>query len=85
MLEAIGLVAGLNDVAMMRQPIQRCRGQLGIFEHATPLGEGQIGGGDDAGSLSMLSSTLLDDWGLAPMDAENVRDLLEIIDDWVNQ
>ncbi|VUX54864.1 Putative insertion sequence ATP-binding protein y4pL (fragment) [uncultured Woeseiaceae bacterium] len=29
----------------------------------------------------MLSSTLLDDWGLMPMNAEMRRDLLEILDD----
>jgi len=28
---------------------------------------------------------ILDDWGLAPMNGEDVRDLLEIIDDRVNQ
>ncbi len=29
----------------------------------------------------MLSRTLLDDWGLAKLSAENRRDLLEIIED----
>ena len=28
---------------------------------------------------------ILDDWGLAPMNGEDLRDLLEIIDDRVNQ
>ena len=40
LLEAIGLVAGLDDVAMVRQPVQQCRSQLGIAEYATPLREG---------------------------------------------
>ncbi len=29
----------------------------------------------------MLSTTLLDDWALAPIDAARARDILEILDD----
>ena len=29
----------------------------------------------------MLSSTLIDDWGLAPFSAENRHDLLEVLED----
>ena len=29
----------------------------------------------------MLSTTLLDDWGLAPLTSQQGRDLLEIVDD----
>ena len=42
LLEAIGLVAGLGDVAIMCQSIQHRRGQLGVNEHATPLGEAAV-------------------------------------------
>jgi DNA replication protein DnaC len=33
----------------------------------------------------MLSSTLLDDWGLAPFNAEQRRDMLELLDDRYGQ
>jgi len=36
-------------------------------------------------SRVMLSSTLLDDWGLAPLTPEGRRDLLEILDDRHNR
>lgn len=36
-------------------------------------------------TLAKVDLLILDDWGLAPMNAEDVRDLLEIIDDRVNQ
>ena len=38
-------------MAMMREPIQECRGQFGIDEHIAPFWEGEIGGDDHAGSL----------------------------------
>ena len=42
--EAIGLVAGLDDVAVVGQVVQQRRGHLGIAEHAGPLDERQVGG-----------------------------------------
>ena len=35
--EAIGLVAGLHDVAVMREPVEQCRGHLRIDEDSLPL------------------------------------------------
>ncbi len=37
--EPVGLVAGLDDVAVVREPIQQRRGHLGVAEHAGPLRE----------------------------------------------
>ena len=39
-LEAMGFVARLNDVAVVRQPIQQRRGEFGIAEHTAPFREG---------------------------------------------
>ena len=45
------LVAGLHDMAVMRQPVEQRRGHLGVAEHARPFGEGQIGRDHHAGVL----------------------------------
>ena len=42
--EAVGLIAGFNDVAVMGEPVQQCRGHLGITEDSGPLGKRQVGG-----------------------------------------
>ena len=49
--ESPAVVAGLDDVAVMGQPIEQCRGHLGVAEHAGPFSEGEIGGDDDGGAL----------------------------------
>jgi hypothetical protein len=41
-LEAPTIIAGLDDVAMMRQAIQHGGGHPGIAEYQRPIGEGQI-------------------------------------------
>src|SRR6187397_2946575 len=40
--EAVALIAGLDDVAVMRQPIEQGGRHLGVAEHARPLGEVQV-------------------------------------------
>ncbi|MNW08070.1 hypothetical protein D3C71_2047830 [compost metagenome] len=52
--EAVGLVAGLDDVAVMGQAIQQRSGHLGIAEHRGPLRERQVGGDHHAGVLVQL-------------------------------
>ena len=49
--EAVGLIAGFNDVAVMGEPVQQCRGHLGIPEHAGPFAEAQVGGDYYAGAF----------------------------------
>jgi len=43
-LEPPARVAGLDDVAVVRQPIEHGGRHLGIAEHLRPIGEGEIGG-----------------------------------------
>ena len=45
--EAPALVAGLDDLAMMGEPVEECRGHLGVAEDGGPFAEGQVGGDDD--------------------------------------
>ena len=53
--EAVAVVAGLDDVAMMRQAIQQRRGHLRIAEYTRPFGEAEIGRDQDAGFLIQLA------------------------------
>ena len=50
-LEAPAVVAGLDDVAMVGQAVEKRGGHLGVAEHARPFSEGEIGGDDDGRSL----------------------------------
>jgi hypothetical protein len=43
-LEAPALVAGLDDFAVMREPVEQSRGHLGVAEHAGPFAEGEVSG-----------------------------------------
>ena len=51
MPEAPALVAGLDDVAVVREPVEQRRGHLGVAEDAGPFAEAQVGGDDHAGVL----------------------------------
>ena len=54
MAEAIGFIARLDDVAMMRESVEERRGHLRIDEDAGPLGEDQVRGDDHTGVLVQL-------------------------------
>ena len=43
MPETVRLVAGLDDVAVMRQPVEQSGRHLRVAKHAGPFAEGQIG------------------------------------------
>ena len=49
--EAPGVVAGLEDVAVVGQSIQQGRGHLGVIEHLSPFAEREVGGDDQAGAF----------------------------------
>ena len=49
--EAPTVIAGLNDVAVMGQPVQQRRSHLGIAEQAWPFSECEVSGDDDGGAL----------------------------------
>ena len=50
-LEAPGVVSGLDDLAVLRQTIEERGGHLGVAEDGRPFAEGQVGGDDDRGAL----------------------------------
>ena len=50
-LEAPAVIAGLDDVAVMGQPVEQRGGHLGVAEHAGPFAESEVGGDDDGGAL----------------------------------
>ncbi len=70
-LEAPAVVSGLDDVAVVGQPIEQRGRHLGVPEDARPFTEGQVGGDDDRSTLvepvsPRIVSALLD--GTAPAD-----------------
>lgn len=42
--EAVAVVVGFADVAVVGEPVEQRCGQLGITEHAGPFGEAEVGG-----------------------------------------
>ena len=50
-LEAPAVVAGLDDVAMVGEPVEQGGRHLGVAEDARPVGKGKVGGDDNRGSL----------------------------------
>ena len=54
MSEPIGFVAGFDDVAVMGQSVQKCRGHLRIAKYTRPFAEDQIRRDDHAGMLIEL-------------------------------
>src|SRR5208283_3496969 len=54
-LEAEAVVAGFDDMAVMRQAIEQCGRHFRIAEHAGPLAEAQVRCDDHAGALIELA------------------------------
>jgi hypothetical protein len=50
-LEAPAFVAGLDDLAVMGQPVEQRGGHLGVAEDAGPFAEGKVGGDQRRGLL----------------------------------
>lgn len=50
-LEAVEVVSGFEDVAVMDEPIEQRSRHLGVAKHAGPFAEAEVGGDDDAGAL----------------------------------
>jgi antitoxin ParD1/3/4 len=57
-LEAPAFVAGLDDLAVVGQAIEKRGGHLGVAEHARPFPEGEVGGDDDRGALEEAQEQL---------------------------
>lgn len=47
--EAVAVVAGFQDVATMREPIEQSSGHLGVAKDSRPLGEAEVGGDGQIG------------------------------------
>ena len=64
--EAPALVAGLDDVAVMGEPVEESGGHLGVAEDTGPFAEGEVGGEDDGGLLieaaDQVEEQLAADW-----------------------
>jgi len=56
--EAPAVVAGLDDIAVVGQPIEQRRRHLGVAKYARPFAEGEIGGDDDRGALHLRQDAL---------------------------
>lgn len=50
-LESPAVVSGLDNIAVVREPIKKSRGHLRVTEDRRPLAEGEVGGDDDGGHL----------------------------------
>jgi hypothetical protein len=50
-LEAPGLVAGFDDLAVMCEAVEQRRRHLGVAEDGGPFAEGEVCGDDDRGAL----------------------------------
>lgn len=51
MFEPPTLVAGFDDVAMVGESIEQCRGHLGVDKDLGPFAEVEISGHQDRGAL----------------------------------
>ena len=57
-LEAPALISGLDDFAMMGEPVEKRGGHLGVAEDARPFAEGEICGDDDRSALVELADQM---------------------------
>ena len=53
-LQALGLVTGFDDMAVVCKPIQQSGGHLGVAEHARPFSDAQVGGDHQPGVFVQL-------------------------------
>ena len=55
LFEAEGVVAGLEDVAVVGDAVEQSGGHLGVAEDLYPFAEGEVGGDDERGLLVELA------------------------------
>ena len=70
-------VAGFDDIAVVRQPVEHGRRHFGVAEHLRPIGEGEIGGDQQRGVFVELADQM--EQQLAAGLAE--RKIAEFVDD----
>ena len=56
--ETVGRVAGLDDAAVVGDPVKQRGGHLGIAEDRYPFAELEVGGDDDAGCLIQFADQM---------------------------
>lgn len=76
MFQPVTLVAGLQNVAVMGQPVQQGRGHLLIAKYARPFAEAQIGRDHDAGALVKLADQV-EKQGAAGLTERQVAQFIE--------
>ena len=76
-LEAPAVVASLDDVAVVGQPVEHGGCHFGVTEHLWPIGEGKIGGDQQRGVLIEFADQV--EQQLAARLAE--RQIAEFVDD----
>ena len=55
MFEAVAVIAGFNDMAVMSESVEQSRGHLFINKYMAPFGEAQISRHDDTGFFIQLT------------------------------
>lgn len=76
LLEAVAVIAGLDDVAAVREPIEERGGHLRIPEHAAPLPEGEVGGHDERDAFVELADQV-EEQRSAVLGERQVAELIE--------
>jgi hypothetical protein len=76
-LEAPAIVASLDDVAVVGQPIEHGGCHFGVAEHLRPIGEGEVGGDQQRGVFVEFADQV--EQQLAARLAE--RQIAEFVDD----
>src|SRR4029453_12792673 len=76
MFEAPRLVAGLDDVAVVRDAIEQCRGHLLIMKDLRPFGEGEVRR-DEHGDFLVEAIEQMEQEGAAGLAKGKVAQLIE--------
>ncbi len=76
MSEAVTVIAGFDDMTVMRQSVQQCGCQLCITEDRRPFREAQVGCYDDAGLLVELADEV-EQQGLTGLAERQIAQFIE--------
>jgi hypothetical protein len=72
-LEAPALVTGLDDIAVMGQPVEECCRHFGVAKDAGPFAKGKISGDNDRGALVKPTETVYRGEQVGQRSAETVQ------------
>ena len=74
--EAVAVVAGLDDVAAVREAVEQGRDHLGVAEDVGPLGEAEVGGDGETGVFVELADQV-EQQGATGLRERQVAQLIE--------